>query len=45
LKLPEYPDNLADEIRVAFEQGKGIIVVVRSALGREEIISMKEDDN
>ena len=43
VKLPDYPDNFAREIQVAFEGGKQLSVVVLSAMGHDQIVSMKED--
>lgn len=43
VKLPDYPDNFAREIETAFADGKQISVVVLSAMGHDQIVSMKED--
>ena len=43
VKLPDYPDNYAREIKTAFESGKSLAVSVLSAMGHDQIIAMKED--
>ena len=43
VKLPDYPDNFAREIKGMFESGKSCSVVVVSAMGHDQIISIKED--
>jgi len=43
VSLPEWPDNFAREIKAAFESGKSYSVVVMSAMGKDQIVSMKED--
>jgi len=43
VKLPEWPDNFGREIRTGFESGKNLAVVVMSAMGHDQIVSMKED--
>jgi translation initiation factor 5A len=41
--LPDYPETFAREIQVAFESGKSHSVTVLSAMGKDQIVSMKED--
>ena len=41
LKLPEYPDNYAEELKVEFDK-KELLVTVLKACGQEQIISHKE---
>eukprot|EP00601_Ochromonadales_sp_CCMP2298_P023983 CAMPEP_0173278640 /NCGR_PEP_ID=MMETSP1143-20121109/4728_1 /TAXON_ID=483371 /ORGANISM="non described non described, Strain CCMP2298" /LENGTH=165 /DNA_ID=CAMNT_0014215825 /DNA_START=70 /DNA_END=567 /DNA_ORIENTATION=+ len=42
--LPGYPDNFAREIKAAFEtEGKSYCVCVVSAMGHNQIVSMKEE--
>ena len=43
VKLPDYPDNYAREIKTAFESGKSLAVSVLSAMGHDQIIAMKEE--
>lgn len=43
VKLPEYPDNFARDIRNAMESGNPHSVVLISAMGHDQIVSMKED--
>lgn len=43
VSLPDFPDNFAREIKAAFESGKSYSVVVMSAMGKDQIVSMKED--
>ena len=43
VKLPEWPDNFAREIKQMFETGKSCQVVVVSAMGHDQIISIRED--
>jgi translation initiation factor 5A len=43
VKLPEYPDNFAREIRNLFEEGKTQCVSVLSAMGHDQIIAIKEE--
>jgi hypothetical protein len=43
VKLPDYPDNFAREIQQAFEGGKQLSVVVLSAMGHDQVVSMKEE--
>jgi translation initiation factor 5A len=43
VKLPDYPDNFAREIKAEFESGKTLAVSVLSAMGHDQIIAMKED--
>ncbi|CAM9170333.1 unnamed protein product [Phaeothamnion confervicola] len=43
LQLPDYPEGLANEIRKAFEDGKGLIVTIMGAMGHEQVISFKEE--
>ena len=41
--LPDYPDNFAREIQTAFESGKPHSVTVVSAMGKDQIVAMKEE--
>ena len=41
LKLPEYPDNYAEELKAEFDK-KELFVTVLKACGQEQIISHKE---
>ena len=41
--LPDYPDNFAREIQTAFENGKSLSVTVLSAMGKDQIVAMKEE--
>ena len=43
VKLPDYPDNFAREIETGFGEGKNLGVVVLSAMGHDQIVSMKEE--
>ena len=43
IRLPDFPDNFGREIKLAFEEGKQLTVIVLSAMGHDQIISMKED--
>jgi translation initiation factor 5A len=44
IKLPDQPEGFAREIRQKFEDGsKSYTVVVLSAMGHEQIMSIKED--
>lgn len=43
MKLPDFPDNFAREIRAAFDSGKTYAVSVLSAMGHDQIISLKEE--
>ena len=43
LKLPTYPEDLADQMQTQFDDGKQLIVTVLKACGNEQIISIKED--
>lgn len=43
VKLPEWPDNFAREIKTLFETGKNYSVVLMSAMGHDQIMSIKED--
>eukprot|EP01038_Epipyxis_sp_PR26KG_P006271 gene6271-8636_t len=43
VQLPDYPDNFAREIRTEFETGKSLAVIVLSAMGHDQIISLKEE--
>jgi translation initiation factor 5A len=46
LNLPSYPDGLADEIRAAWNGGENsVIVSVQSAVGVEQIVSYKKENN
>ena len=42
VKLPDYPDNFAREIQAAFDSGKPQDVTVLSAMGHDQIVSIKE---
>jgi translation initiation factor 5A len=41
LKLPDYPENYAAELKGLFEEGKSVIVTVWKACGHEQIMSHK----
>ena len=43
IKLPEYPDGYARELKGLFEEGKSLIVIVLSAMGHDQIMAHKED--
>lgn len=43
IKLPEWPDNYGREIKLKFEEGKQLIVIVWSAMGHDQIMSDRED--
>ena len=45
IKLPEYPDNFAREIRNLFENAgdKSYMVIVLSAMGHDQIVECKEE--
>jgi translation initiation factor 5A len=43
VKLPDFPDNLAREIKAAFESGKPHAVSLLSAMGHDQIIAFKEE--
>lgn len=43
VKLPEYPENFAREIRANFETGKSWTVIVLSAMGHDQIVEIKEE--
>ncbi len=43
IKLPEYPDNFGREIQADFDAGKMILVVVLSAMGHDQIVEKRED--
>ncbi len=43
VKLPDFPDNFAREIKGMFEAGKSCTVTVVSAMGHDQIITIKED--
>lgn len=46
LNLPTYPDNLAEEIREAWNGGENSVMVsVQSAIGIEQVISYKKEQN
>lgn len=42
IKLPDFPDNFAREIKAEFESGKELMVYVLSAMGHDQIIEKKE---
>ncbi len=42
VKLPDYPDNFGREIRAAYEEGKSLAVSVLTAMGKDQIVAMKE---
>jgi len=44
VRLPDFPDNFAREIKLAFETGKPMAVSVLSAMGHDQIIAMKDDE-
>jgi translation initiation factor 5A len=41
--LPPYPEDLAGELRTAFDEGKQLVVTVISAMGTEQVVSFKEE--
>ena len=43
VKLPPWPENMAGELKTAFEGGKQIICTVMSAMGTEQIVTFKEE--
>jgi translation initiation factor 5A len=44
LNLPSYPDNLAEEIRTAWNGGENsVIVTVQTAVGIEQVVAYKKD--
>ena len=43
VRLPDYPDNFAREIQAAFDSGKPQAVVVMSAMGHDQIVQIKEE--
>jgi translation initiation factor 5A len=43
IKLPEIPEGFAREIRMAFDEGKALIVSLQSAMNIEQIIAFKEE--
>lgn len=43
IKLPTYPEDLADQMRTQFDDGKQLVATVLKACGNEQIISVKED--
>eukprot|EP01039_Chlorochromonas_danica_P006544 gene6544-7218_t len=43
VRLPEYPENFAREIQAAFETGKSHTVTLLSAMGHDQIVAIKED--
>ena len=44
LKLPDYPEHYADELKKTFKE-KQLIVTVIKACGKEQIMTHKEDTN
>jgi len=46
LNLPTYPETMADEIREAWNGGENsVIVTVQSAVGIEQVIAYKKENN
>jgi uncharacterized protein YfdQ (DUF2303 family) len=43
VRLPEWPENFAREIQAAFESGKPQSVTLVSAMGHDQIITIKEE--
>jgi hypothetical protein len=43
VRLPDFPDGLDREIKGAFEAGKTVGVVLVSAMGHDQIVSWKEE--
>lgn len=43
LTLPTFPEDLADKIKTAFDEGKSLLVTVLSACGIEQVIDFKEE--
>lgn len=44
VKLPDYPENFAREIKLNFETGKNWAVSVLTAMGHDQIIAIKEEN-
>mmetsp|Transcript_1745 Transcript_1745/g.1753 ORF Transcript_1745/g.1753 Transcript_1745/m.1753 type:complete len:164 (-) Transcript_1745:80-571(-) len=44
IKLPDVPDNFGREIREDYEAGKNLVVTVLSAMGHEQIVAKKEEN-
>ena len=44
VKLPEWPDNFGREIKAAFDEGKNLQVTLWSAMGHDQIMSYKEEE-
>lgn len=44
LVLPAYPEELAGQIRAAFDEGKNLVVTVLSAMDQEQVVSFKEEN-
>lgn len=44
LVLPTYPEDLAGQIRSAFDEGKQLVVSVIAAMEQEQVISFKEEN-
>ena len=46
LNLPSYPEGMADDIRSAWDGGENsVIVTVQAAVGIEQIIAFKKENN
>uniref|UniRef100_A0A7S0QA61 Eukaryotic translation initiation factor 5A n=1 Tax=Coccolithus braarudii TaxID=221442 RepID=A0A7S0QA61_9EUKA len=43
VKLPEWPDNFAREIKALFESGKPQQVTVHNAMGKDQVTAIKEE--
>ncbi len=44
IKLPEWPDNMARELREAFDTGKTVLCTLMSAMAIEQIVQFKVED-
>lgn len=44
LGLPSYPEELAGQIRAAFDEGKSLQLTVISAMDTEQVVSFKEEN-
>ena len=43
LRLPEYPEGLADQIRNDFGAGKSVVLTVMKAMGEEHVVCCREE--
>jgi len=44
VRLPDYPDNFAREIKAQFDDGKSLAVTLLSAMGHDQIVECKPDE-